>query len=166
MDFRIRRAESADFAGVDALLQASYPVLMAASYEPSVLASTLPLMVRANPRLLASGTYYVAESNQGMIVGCGGWTAQPPGSEVSTPGIAHLRHFGTHPDWLRRGIGRLIYERCEIDARNAGISQFECNASLNGEPFYAALGFERIALVDVPMGGDVLMPGAHMRRRF
>src|SRR5688572_5513313 len=99
--FSTRLATPNDFAGVDALLRASYPTLLARAYEPAVLAPALELMARANPKLLACGTYYVAETAE-LIIGCGGWTREYPGSTDVQPELVHLRHFGTHPQWTQR----------------------------------------------------------------
>src|ERR1043165_1946892 len=139
--FAVRVASLADDAGVTALLQASYPLLMKPAYDAAMLVPALELMTRANPALLSSGTYYVAQSQEGMLVGCGGWTREQPGDGITNEGIGHIRHFATHPEWVRRGIGRAIYRRCEADARKAGITRFECYSSLNAELFYSALGF-------------------------
>ena len=136
---------------------------MRESHDPAVLDAALPLMTRANPVLLASGTYYLAESDAGLAVGCGGWSRERPGSGEVAPELAHIRHFATHPEWIGRGIERALYARCEQDARAAGIRRFECNASLNGEGFYAALGFAPVRPIELPMG-SVAVPAILMQR--
>src|SRR5215203_7163569 len=98
--YSTRLATPNDFAGVGLLLRASYPTLMASAYEPAILEPALELMARANPGLLASGTYYVAEVGD-LIAGCGGWTREYPGRTDVQPELAHLRHFGTHPQWTQ-----------------------------------------------------------------
>jgi N-acetylglutamate synthase-like GNAT family acetyltransferase len=163
--FVTRLATPDDFAGVDALLRASYPTLMARAYEPAVLGPALELMARANPKLLACGTYYVAAAGE-LIVGCGGWTREYPGKTDVQPELAHLRHFGTHPQWTQRGVGRAIYHLCEAAARAAGVRTFQCHASLNGEPFYRALGFLTIEGFEIPLGPDVRLPSLLMRRQI
>ncbi len=45
-----------------------------------------------------------------------------------------------------------------------GVSRFECYSTLNGELFYAALGFSRIKRIEIPMGPDVMLPAIHMSR--
>ena len=165
-DFAARVATLSDAAGVNALLQASYPILMESAYDDVLLAPALKLMTRANPALLTSGTFYIAESRDGLVVGCGGWTLERPGSDSVEAMLGHIRHFGTHPDWTNRGIGRAIYRLCEADARSAGITSFECDASLNAEKFYSALGFESIRRRDVELSAGVVLPGVLMRCRL
>lgn len=163
MQIEIREALAEDRAAVEDVLRRSYAPLMAAAYEADLLARALPLMTRAHPRLLGSGTYYLAEAD-GRPVGCGGWSVFAPGSSRVDPGVAHIRHFATAADFTGRGVGRLIYQRCEIQARAAGVRRLECFSSLNGEGFYAALGFRRIGLIEIPMGPDLTFPSVHMIR--
>jgi len=104
-----RIAEPDDEGAVSAVLLASYTALLAKDYAPAVLAAALPRMVRANPALLAEGSFYVIDGPDGTVIGCGGWTRAAPGSGEQTASVGHLRHFATHPAEARRGIGRLIY---------------------------------------------------------
>jgi N-acetylglutamate synthase-like GNAT family acetyltransferase len=122
----IRIARPSDSDAVSALLEASYSTLLAARYDHEMLSRALPLMTRANPTLLASGTYYVAESDQGNLVGCGGWTTARPGGGEIIEGEAHIRHFATHPEWVGRGIGTSLLARCFSDARPLGIRKLHC----------------------------------------
>jgi len=162
-DFALRVATPADAAVVAEVLRAAYPRLMRGSYPESVLAPALPLMTKANPALLSAGTYYLAVTGDGRVVGCGGWSpARPDGGEV-TPGLAHIRHFATHPDWTRRGIGRALYARCADAARRQGATCFECYASLNSQRFYAALGFAACRRVEVPLAPELAFPAVLMR---
>lgn len=160
--FSVRPATPDDAPAVTELLEASYPVLMAAGYDDATLALALPLMTRANPALLQSGTFYVAETEDGVIVGCGGWTFEHPGSGKTEPGLVHIRHFGTHADWTGRGVGRAIFQRCLIDARSAGAERFQCYSSLNAEGFYAALGFRAVRRESVRMSDELCLPVVFM----
>jgi GNAT superfamily N-acetyltransferase len=160
----VRVSTPADLAGVAGVLEAAYPVLMAAAYDEAELGPALPLMTRAQPALLESGTYYVAEVDRGEIIGCGGWTAARPGDGLVTEGVAHLRHFGTHPEWTGRGVGTAIYRRCERDAGIAGARHLECYSSLNAEGFYAAMGFALVARIEIELRDGVRITSAHMQR--
>ena len=109
----VRVADPDDAVAVETVLRASYTNLMAPGYPADVLARALPLMVRANPALLRSGSYYLAEGPDGTVAGCGGWTLERPGAVHAPidPTLGHIRHFATHPDWTRRGIGRALIDR-------------------------------------------------------
>jgi GNAT superfamily N-acetyltransferase len=166
MSVLIRSAIPDDAGLVDALLAASYPALMAPAYDRITLAAALPLMTRANPDLLESGTFYVAQTREGMIIGCGGWTRARPGSGDIEPGLAHIRHFATHPRHVGRGIGRAIYNRCHSEARIADMVRFECYSSLNAEPFYAAVGFAPVRKMEICLADRVIFPCVLMSRQL
>lgn len=166
-NFVARVATLEDKAAVEELLAASYPTLMASSYDQDILVPTLALITKANPSLLTSGTYYVVETRDRAVIGCGGWTRKaPPGTDEVATGIGHLRHFGTHPKWIRRGVGTAIYERCIATACADGIRALEVLSSLNGEAFYSALGFKRVSEVFVAIGADISFPSVLMRREL
>jgi len=137
---------------------------MEGHYEPKVLVAALPGMTNANPHLLGSETYYIAINDGGKVVGCGGWTPERPGQGGIEPGLAHIRHFATHPDAIGQGIGRALFTACLEAARKAGINRFECYSSLNGEGFYAALGFQTVERVEVNMGEGLTFPSLLMTR--
>lgn len=157
----IRPSTLADAPGVTTLLGRSYPAMMAVAYEPQVLAGVLPLITRANPDLLACGTFYVAEEG-GIIVGCGGWTFAEPGTGKTAFGLAHIRHFAVDPDQARRGIGRAIFEACARTAAAEGAERFQALSALNAQSFYETMGLKRIEDVRVPMGSDIVFPAALM----
>lgn len=162
-DTIIRAATPADESSVTELLRAAYSALLRPAYDDDLIAAALPYVGRANPALLRSGTFYVAESAVDGLIGCGGWSAARPGTGERESGLAHLRHFATRPDRARSGVGRAIHARCEEAARSAGMVRLECCASLNAEPFYASLGLKTVGRCDVPMG-KILMPCLIMKR--
>lgn len=160
----VRAARQDDAAAVTALLEACYPALMAPHYDPAVLAKALPLMCRANPALLASGTFHVAEDTEGAVIGCGGWTLARPGApdDPVDPALGHIRHFATHPAAVRQGVARGIFDVCTGQARAAGVRRFECYAALGAEPFYGAMGFRVAGPMEVAMGPDLRFPSTRM----
>jgi GNAT superfamily N-acetyltransferase len=157
-----RLAALSDETAVSALLLASYTGLMAKDYDPAVLAAALPHMVRANPSLLASGTFYVVEGPASSIIACGGWTRAAPGTARQTADLAHLRHFATHPNFARQGVGRLIYHRCAEAAELAGITRFQAYSSLTAVSFYASVGLAFVRSFDLRFGADVTLPAVLM----
>jgi len=161
--FLVRTARPTDTNAVGILLETCYSQLLPASYDRNLLRNALPYMIKANPMLLESGTYYVAETEPGILVGCGGWTAANPGSGEIIEGEAHVRHFAIHSEWVRRGVGTSLLARCIRDARPLGICTLHCISTLNAEPFYRAAGFETIGPIDVPMGPIVAFPAVLMK---
>jgi GNAT superfamily N-acetyltransferase len=159
----IRTATPGDAAAAERVYRHSFPVLMAGAYEGEILARVLPLFTRANPVLLASGTYYLGELGA-EVVGCGGWSMEDPATRSIMPGIAHIRHFATAAEWTGKGVGRALYRQCERDARARGVRAFECYASRNGEPFYATLGFERVSEIGLKLAPDLEIACIRMRR--
>lgn len=147
----IRIAATDDADAVARVLLASYSSLYRGWYQDDVLAAALPAMTRANPRLLSSGRYFVAEID-GVIVACGGWSAEKPGGAM-IPRLAHVRHFATDPDFINRGCGGAILTRSLEEAAAAGFAEIESVSSLTAEAFYARHGFRPVTMVRQPMAG-------------
>ncbi len=61
----LRLARPGDLSAVDALFAHSYARLIRADYPPSVLVTAVPRLARAQPALLASGRYWLAETEGG-----------------------------------------------------------------------------------------------------
>jgi GNAT superfamily N-acetyltransferase len=162
----IRASNPADLDAVSALLAISYSTLCAGHYQSNTLSRVLPVIGVANPTLLASGTYYLAESETKKLVGCGGWTTTKPGSNEVFDGEAYVRHFATHPKWTRRGIGTALLNRCFVDARLIGIRKLHCFSSLNAEGFYQAVGFEAVGPIELLLGPNLKIAGVLMSRQL
>lgn len=162
-EVRIRVANPGDASAVSTVISTSYASEFARSYAPDILASLLPVISDANPVLLAGGTYYVAETVTG-IVGCGGWSAERPGTGDRELGLMHIRHFAVMPDTVGRGVGRAIFKRCLADAALLGFSRVEVYSSLNAEGFYAAMGCRGVGQRVIGMPGGAQMPVVVMRR--
>jgi GNAT superfamily N-acetyltransferase len=155
----LRSATGRDLAGVDRMLGQSYPRLLKNDYAPSVMVTAVPLISRANPALLASGTYYVAELPDGQIVGAGGWTTLGGGAAT-----AEIRHLVV--DWRhqRRGIGRRLMMGIFAEAHLQGIRHFEARATRTAVRFYEAMGFDALGPLIVPLRPGIGFPAVMMRR--
>ncbi|NVO15097.1 MAG: GNAT family N-acetyltransferase [Rhodoplanes sp.] len=159
----LRPATPADAAALDALLAESYPTLLAGHYDAETLARALPPMTRANPGLLAAGTYYVA-ATAGRIVACGGWTAEQPGTGTVAAGEAHIRHFAALPAFTGRGIGTAVLARCIAETTARDLTTLTCFSTLNAVPFYARSGFVALGPLAVTLAPGVVFPAVLMRR--
>ena len=160
----IRCAGPDDETAISTLLRASYSRLLRPHYNADLLAHALPIITKANPRLLAAGTFYVAETAAGSALACGGWSPGRPGTGNVHAGETHIRHFATHPDWVRCGLGSAILARCIDAARAHGASRVTCYSSLSAEDFYRANGFTMEARFDAMLGGTVPFPSSMMAR--
>ena len=160
--FSIRIAKLTDSDAVSAMLAASYSSLLSACYDSDLLNQALPHFTKANSTLLACGTYYVAATEPGDLVGCGGWTPEKPGSGEIIEGEAHIRHFATHPEWTRQRVGSALLARCISDARSFGIHKLHCFSTLYAERFYRAADFDTVGPIDVPVGSSLTFPAVLM----
>ena len=160
-EITIQAARSGDQEVLSALLAASYASLKG-SYDPHGLDAALPYMSRANPKLLAGGTYYIAAIG-GEPAGRGGWSMEKPGSGEIVPGIGHIRHFATHPHHMRKGVARSLLRRCLEEASAAGFRTMMCQSTLPAEGFYRSAGFRRLGIVEVELGPALLLPAVEMR---
>jgi N-acetylglutamate synthase-like GNAT family acetyltransferase len=128
------------------------------------------LVMGLDTQLVADRTYFIVEED-GAIAGCGGWSRRATlyGGDHSTAlrdaalldparDAARVRAMYTHPDFARRGVGRLILDLCEGAAAGSGFARVELMATMSGEPLYRACGFQEIERVvnhtelgDVPL---------------
>jgi GNAT superfamily N-acetyltransferase len=158
----IRPAAEGDLARIDALLQASYRALLKADYPPSVLVTALPLISRADPALLRSGRYVLAEDGDGRVLAVGGWSMSLPQGGIGPRDIGHVRHVATHPDALRQGLANGVLERCFREARAAGLTWLLAQATRTAVPFYRAMGFEDRAEIEVTLRPGITFPAVEM----
>lgn len=160
----LRPTTARDMTAIDALLQASYGTLLKAHYPPSALVTALPLIARANPALLRSGTYFLAEDVEGNVLAAGGWSFGAPQGGVGPRDLGHIRHVATHPSALRRGLGTGILERCFREARAAGLTWMLAQVTRTAVPFYHAMGFDDRAEIEVTLRPGITFPAVEMAR--
>ena len=162
--FEVRVARPSDIPGIDEMLAKSYPKLLKPDYPASVLVTAIPLISKAQPRLIASGTYYVAErTSDGVIIGAGGWTTRGPQGEFSQ-GVGHVRHFGTDPDIVRQGVAKAIMAEVLGGAEAVGCRQLACYSTRTAEAFYRAMGFRREKEVEITLRPGIVFPAILMSR--
>ena len=165
--FFIRPASSSDGAALSDLYRSSYPALLPADYAPEVLAGALPLFEKAQEALLACGTYFLAEcAETDAIVGAGGWTDVSPSRGVSGTDLGHVRHVATRPDWLRRGVARALIDVTLASAEAHGMRQMSCLSTYTARDFYASMGFQEAAEVELTLAPGVHFPAVQMTRKL
>jgi GNAT superfamily N-acetyltransferase len=159
----IRVATAGDIAAIDAVLARAYPRLLKADYAPSVLVTALPIIARAQPGLVTSGRYFVADED-GRIFGAGGYSRAAPGTGQSRAGLAHVRHVVTDDRAVRRGVGRALLTHVMAQARADGATRMHCISTRTAVPFYQAMGFQVVGPVTVPLAPGIDFPAVEMTR--
>jgi GNAT superfamily N-acetyltransferase len=171
----LRKATLADVPELQALIARSARGLSTADYRHSQIEGALKGAFGVDTQLLTDQTYYVVEE-AGQCIGCGGWSFRATlfGGDAraerdSTPldpktQAAKIRAFFVDPSHARRGIGSLLLEHCENEARRLGFSQVELMATLPGAKLYAARGYVGAALVHFDVGSGETIEFIPMRK--
>lgn len=154
-EFTHRWATEADLPALHALMTRAIASLQDGFLTPEQVAASHHVM-GLDSQLVRDRTYLVIESD-GVIAGCGGWSwratlyggdasivAREPEALDPATDAARIRAMYTNPDFVRRGIGRMILATCEAAARAHGFGRAEMMATLSGEPLYRACGYAPI----------------------
>ena len=157
----LRIARPSDLAAVDALFARSYPVLLKGDYPPSTWVLAMPVLARANPALLRSGTYHVAEDEDGAVIGAGGWSHGGPRG-ARRAGVGNIRHVVVDHRHVRQGIATGIMARVVSQARAAGIGLLDCLSTRPGVALYRTLGFREVGPVEVNLRPGITFPTTRM----
>ena len=127
-------------------------------------------------QLIEDGTYFAVMADA-TLVGCGGWSFRATlygGNHSAGRSLrlldpaterARIRAMYTHPDFAKRGIGRMIIEASENAAQAAGFRSLEMAATMAGKPFYLRCGYV-IESEWFDENGSVPVPLATMVKSF
>src|SRR5688572_20811141 len=174
--FSHRLATLSELPALSALMDASIRTLVRAYLDPARVEASFEFM-GVDTQLIEDGTYFVVEC-EGRIAGCGGWSRRATlfGGDHSAgrdaryldPATesARVRAMYTHPNFARRGIGRLVLSLCEAAAAREGFRSLELVATVAGEPLYTACGFSIRERIEVPTSKGVTVPCARMTKRI
>jgi len=175
MSISLRKATPADVPTLRELIARSARGLSTEDYRPAQVEGALQGAFGVDSQLLKDQTYFVAEDN-GVIVGCGGWSYRAtlfggdargdrdPSSLDPRTHAAKIRAFFVDPSQARRGIGTLLLERCEQEAKEHGFSQVELMATLPGVKLYAARGYVGTEQVRFDVGSGESIEFLPMRK--
>lgn len=167
--FTHRLAAPADLEALRAVMALAIAELQKGFLSPAQIAASNAVM-GLDTQLIADGTYFIVEED-GRIAGCGGWShratlyggdhskdLRDPAPLDPAVDAARIRAMYTHPDFARRGVGRLVMALCEDAARAAGFARAEMMATLSGEPLYRACGYAPIERIEAPGPDGVAVP--------
>lgn len=168
--FTHRLATPADLDALRTVMALAIAELQKGFLTPEQIAASNAVM-GLDTQLIADATYFVIEDADGAIAGCGGWSRRATlyggdhSKDLRNPALldpatdaARIRAMYTHPDFARRGVGRLVMALCEDAARAAGFARAEMMATLSGEPLYRACGYTPIEHVAAPGPDGVTVP--------
>ena len=175
MEFTHRLATREDLPSLEPMVTSAIDELQRGYLDAIQIAASHAIM-GIDTQLIDDGTYFVIEAGR-ALAGCGGWSRRATlfGGDHSAGRDAHLldprvdaarvRAMYTHPDFTRRGVGRLILTLCETAAVAEGFTRMQLHATLAGLPLYRAYGFEPLEEVVIDSGG-VPIPCVHMTKRI
>jgi GNAT superfamily N-acetyltransferase len=158
-----RLASEDDLPALEAVMDAAIAELQKGFLSPEQIAASRTIM-GLDRQLVADRTYFAVEEGD-RIAGCGGWSRRAtlyggdhtPGRdpELLDPAqdAARVRAMYTHPDFARRGVGRLILQLCEDAARAEGFHRLELMGTMSGRPLYESYGFQPIEDILDARGG-------------
>ncbi|HRH42056.1 MAG TPA: GNAT family N-acetyltransferase [Pyrinomonadaceae bacterium] len=165
MSFVIRKAILDDQSEIEKLIAESVRGLSRDDYNDKQIELSIKTVFGVDKELIADKTYFVAATEDGKIIGCGGWSKrktlygasiyeQSRDSNLLNPATdsAKIRAFFIHPDFARKGIGTMLLEACESEAKSFGFKSAEMMATLPGVKLYAVRGYEGDEEVKVPIG--------------
>jgi GNAT superfamily N-acetyltransferase len=174
--FTDRPAQLDDVPALRSLMNAAISELLKPFLNRDEIAASFSVM-GLDTQLIRDGTYFCIE-DAGNIVGCGGWSRRATlfggdHSEGRDAALldparepARVRAMYTHPDYVRRGVGRLILALCESAAAKEGFSRAELAATLAGEPLYRASGYAEIERFTADTPSGVSVPLIRMGKRL
>lgn len=175
MTFTHRLATETDLPAIAALMDRAIAELQEGFLSPEQVAASRASM-GLDTQLIADRTYFLVFEGE-QLAGCGGWSwrATLYGGDHATglrdPALldpasdaARVRAMYTDPDFVRRGIGRLVLRLCEDAARAAGFERTRMMATMAGEPLYRACGYEVVERVERMAASGVAVPGAIMEK--
>ena len=171
----LRKATHADIPALKELIARSARGLSTRDYRTEQIEAALQGAFGVDSQLLADDTYFVVE-DAGQIVGCGGWSFRSTlfggdaraerDSSILDPKTqaAKIRAFFVEPGHARRGIGSLLLDHCENQARAHGYRAVELMATLPGAKLYKARGYIAGCQVSFDVGAGESIEFIPMRK--
>ena len=178
MDYQLRLATLSDEPVLRDLIARSIRELGANDYTPAQIEAALTGAFGVDTALIIDQTYFVVVSDAGEIVGCGGWSRRKTlfGSDARAArddswldpasDAARIRAFFIDSRHARRGLGRLLLERCESEAVRAGFSEFALMATLPGKRLYETCGYVGEAPLEHPLPGGLHITFVPMHKKI
>ena len=173
--FALRIATMADCDAVRTLMNRAIRDLQAGFLTDDQIAASFVAM-GLDTQLIEDGTYFTIWDGE-TLTGCGGWSfratlyggnhSEGRSARMLDPATerARIRAMYTNPDYVRRGIGKMVIDAAESAARAHGFHALEMAATMAGKPFYLRCGYT-IESEWFDTNGAVPVPLATMVKTF
>lgn len=175
MAFHYRIAGYSDIEAITELMALSMGALLKDVLSPEQVEKSHASM-GLDTQLLDDGTYFLVYDAAGDLVGCGGWSrrrtlyggnhTQGRDDALADPAseAAKIRAMYTHPDHIRRGVGRYLLDLGETAARAEGFKSAELGATASGILLYEKCGYKTVEDLAEPDEDGVVVPIILMRK--
>jgi GNAT superfamily N-acetyltransferase len=167
VNYQLRLATLEDEPVLRDLIARSIRELGTNDYTPAQIEAALLGAFGVDTALIRDQTYFAIVTDEGEIVGCGGWSRRRTlfGSDTRevrddswldpATEAARIRAFFIDSRHARRGLGRLLLDRCESEATQAGFKQFALMATLPGKRLYEVCGYVGSGPIEHPLPGGL-----------
>jgi len=146
----IRTAKISDADKIEEIMKSSMKSLGQGYYNEKQIQSSCKYVCVPDKQIIEDGTYYVVEDENGVMIGCGGWSfrntlyAGPQKQLIEDNMLepkkdtARVRAMFVLPSISGRGIGSLILKTSEQAAKKYGFKKGALGATQSGLAFYKA----------------------------
>jgi GNAT superfamily N-acetyltransferase len=121
-------------------------------YDPVFLTACRPAM-RLTPEYVAKHEVYVLEAD-GRVIGF--YALCDLGN-----GMIDLDNLFVEPDAIGQGFGKRLWQHAIATARQLGFTTLRIESDPNAEPFYHAMGAQRVGSVPSSVSPDRQLPVLH-----
>lgn len=155
MNITYRLATLNDLPQIEALMKRSMKILGVGHYSETQIHSCCQFVCVPDRQLIEDKTFFVAEIEGGILVGCGGWSfrnklyagpqemSQKDNQLNPLTDAARVRAMFTDPNYSGKGIGSKILDLSEKGAKAHGFARGTLGATLSGLSFYTAKGWSK-----------------------
>jgi GNAT superfamily N-acetyltransferase len=164
----LRAATVEDREVLRELIDRSARELSKGDYRAEQVEGALQGAFGVDSQLIQDGTFFVVEEGP-VIVGCGGWSyrrtlfggdnraERDSGPLDPRTDPARIRAFFVDPAHARKGIGTMLLDKCESEARRRGFSRVELMSTLPGVRLYSARGYSGVEQVQYEVAPGVVI---------
>ena len=174
--FQSRIATQLDIPRIKELMALSMQKLLPDVLTPEQVEKSKASM-GLDTQLIDDGTYFLVYDGK-SLVGCGGWSRRRTlfggnhtvgrDEALADPAYeaAKIRAMYTHPDHVRRGIGRFLLHLGENAARAEGFKTAELGATASGQLLYEKCGYTVIEDLSETDNDGISVPIILMRKKL